>query len=81
MVYHLHNIKSDHHPLAISFGKKLILKPSRPFQFLSAWLSHKDFVVNENQSTEEHLEGTVRCFVTTIKKWNTEVFGSTLKKK
>ncbi|KAH1040181.1 hypothetical protein J1N35_041924 [Gossypium stocksii] len=59
MVYHIHKIKFDHHPLAIHFGQYKTLKAPRPFRFLSSWLSHSDFgrFVNETWSNGEHLKG------------------------
>lgn len=43
IMFHLHKIKSDHRPLAISFGKTQNSKIPHPFRFFSGWLSHEGF--------------------------------------
>ncbi|KAG8486814.1 hypothetical protein CXB51_020359 [Gossypium anomalum] len=42
-IYHLQRVKFDHRPLAIWCGKDRGRKLSRPFRFLSGWLSHNGF--------------------------------------
>lgn len=52
-VHHLHKIQVDHRPLDIGFGQMSLRKPVKPFRFISAWLSHKEFgsFVHENWHT------------------------------
>lgn len=47
------------------------------------WLAHADFgiLVVENWALGGDLEGTIRSFVMTAKKWNTEEFGNIFVKK
>lgn len=80
-VHHLYQIKFDHRPLAIGFEKKSILKPIRPFKFISRWLSQKEFgnFVNGNWNRADQLGETIMSFVTAAKKWNMKVFGNILK--
>lgn len=83
MVHHLHKLKSDHRPLALCFGGNVVLGQSRPFQFLSGWLSHSDFAkfVGDNWVAADSLEMTLTPFVEAAKKWNVEAFGHILQKK
>lgn len=83
MVYHFHKVKFDHRPLAIYFGKKRTAKPTNPFRFISAWLSHKDFrnIVTKSWEPADQLEDTVKGFIAVAKKWNMEVFGIIFQKK
>lgn len=44
IMLHLHKIKSDHRPIAVSFCKGKKPKLPRSFQFLSSWLTHESFI-------------------------------------
>lgn len=51
-------------------------KASRPFRFLSGWLSYNGFehFVSENWDNGELMEATVKKFTITGRQWNKEVF-------
>lgn len=82
-VYHLHKLKSDHRPLAISFDQHRHSVIQRPFRFLSCWLSHGDFgrLVAEKWCGGENLESSVSSFLKDVQLWNKEVFGNVQRKK
>lgn len=70
MVFHLHRIKYDHRPLPINFGLVSNPRISRPFRFLSGWLTHKGFdsFVVENWHCDDWIEESVVNFTTVAKK-------------
>ncbi|XP_015958574.1 uncharacterized protein LOC107482557 [Arachis duranensis] len=83
-IKHLPSFKSDHCPLCLHLtNDRQENKQRRPFRFQAAWLSHPDFthMVNSNWKIQDSWNNGLNAFRTSLKKWNTDVFGNILKRK
>ncbi|XP_057760080.1 uncharacterized protein LOC130980411 [Arachis stenosperma] len=77
-IKHLPSLKSDHSPIYLQLSPvALPNRRRRPFRFLAAWLNHPEFdnLVSNNWRVQESWSNGVENFKSSLKTWNSEVFG------
>ncbi|CAN1153189.1 hypothetical protein LINPERHAP2_LOCUS19244 [Linum perenne] len=82
-VTHLHKIKSDHRPILLCPSVQVYSTNTKPFRFLSAWLSHSsfNFFVKNKWGASLELSYALDDLSSQLKKWNKNVFGNIFKRK
>ncbi|XP_072066677.1 uncharacterized protein [Arachis hypogaea] len=83
-IKHLPSLKSNHSPIYLQLSPvALPNRRRRPFHFLAAWLNHPKFdnLVSNNWRVQESWSNGVENFKSSLKTWNSEVFGDINRKK
>ncbi|CAN1187241.1 Putative ribonuclease H protein At1g65750 [Linum perenne] len=82
-ILHLHKIKSDHRPIVLCPTFQVFSSNSKPFCFISGWLSHPsfNFFVKNKFDAGKDLPGGLEGLSSDLKKWSKNVFGNIFKRK
>ncbi|CAN1162022.1 LINE-1 retrotransposable element ORF2 protein [Linum perenne] len=82
-VLHLHKLKSDHRPILLRSNNQVYSPYTKPFRFLSAWLSHPSFkfVLKRKWSRGADLPLALNNLTTDLRHWNKFVFGNIFRRK
>ncbi|CAN1125950.1 hypothetical protein LINPERHAP2_LOCUS3150 [Linum perenne] len=80
---HLHKLKSDHRPILLRSTNQVYSPYTKPFRFLSAWLSHPSFkfVLKRKWSRGADLPFALSNLTTDLCHWNKFVFGNIFRRK
>ncbi|CAN1156560.1 hypothetical protein LINPERHAP2_LOCUS21015 [Linum perenne] len=83
ILLHLHKLKSDHRPIILRSHNQLYSPFSKPFRFLSAWLTHASFkhVLNNKWRIGVDLPIALSELTVDLYYWNKFVFGNIFRRK
>ncbi|CAN1136889.1 Transposon TX1 uncharacterized 149 kDa protein [Linum perenne] len=83
VVSHIHKIKSDHRPILLCPSAQVYSTISKPFRFLSAWISHPsfNFFVKNKWISDAELPAALEDLSSHLMNWNRNTFGNILKRK
>ncbi|CAN1178327.1 LINE-1 retrotransposable element ORF2 protein [Linum perenne] len=82
-VLHLHKLKSDHRPILLRPNNQVYSPYTKPFRFLSAWLTHPSFkfVLRRKWSRRADLPLALNNLTINLRHWNKFVFGNIFRRK
>ncbi|XP_050216415.1 uncharacterized protein LOC126667478 [Mercurialis annua] len=84
ITHHLPRIHSDHRPILIKLNSiQQVTTVTKPFRFLSSWITHQDFekVVTKGWQHQRPLTENINLVTNEISEWNVNVFGNIFKQK
>ncbi|CAN1177927.1 LINE-1 retrotransposable element ORF2 protein [Linum perenne] len=82
-VLHLHKLKSDHRPIVLRSHNQVYSPNSKPFRFISAWLTHASFshVIKRKWCKGTDLPFALNNLSKDLCQWNKFVFGNIFRRK
>ncbi|CAN1129177.1 hypothetical protein LINPERHAP2_LOCUS5066, partial [Linum perenne] len=82
-VLHLHKLKSDHRPIVLRSHNQVFSPNSKPFHFISAWLTHASFshVIERKWCKGADLPFALNNLSKELCQWNKFVFGNIFRRK
>ncbi|CAN1152886.1 hypothetical protein LINPERHAP2_LOCUS19037, partial [Linum perenne] len=82
-VLHLHKLKSDHRSILLRTHNQVYSPTTKPFRFLSNWLSQASFkhVLNHKWKMSFELPFALRELTNDLSHWNKFVFGNIFRRK
>ncbi|CAN1128818.1 Putative ribonuclease H protein At1g65750, partial [Linum perenne] len=82
-VLHLHKLKSDHRPILLRSNNQVYSPYTKPFRFLSAWLTHPSFkfVLERKWCRGTDLPLALNNLTIDLRHWNNFVFGNIFRRK